>query len=161
MCGLHSIWPVALPGKSSLPTLGSLYLSFLNLQASIAEAWRVCRTGLLVPGRGRQQRQAGDSEPLRCQTSSLTLEGQARNWAFLLGRKHRLECLKEGRDSHDPNYFISATPTLYVTVPGPGELSCWYTSFYECLLPRPIFPSMPSLWAPKQAVFPLPAQLRL
>lgn len=119
--------------------VGGLYFSFLGLQASTNEAWRVCRTRLLEPGRDRQQRQTGDWEPLRCQASSLTLEGQSGNWAFLLGRKHRLESLKEGRDSHDP--ITSSRPgPLCVSVSGPGELSCWCPSFHDCPLLLPIFP---------------------
>lgn len=145
---------MALPGSpdSRLP-LGVCCFSLLDLQASTAEAPRVQRTRHLEPGRGRQQRHPGESasempglKPNPGRTS--------RDLDFHAGEGAQAgESLKEKIDSHDPNPFIDAMPS----VPGPGDLSfCWCPSCHGCLSPPSPHPSVhaPSLWAPKQAVSP-------
>lgn len=106
--------------------------------AFTAEAWGVHRTRHLEPCRGRQQRQPGD--PSASEMPGL----KQRSVIFMLRRKHRLESLKEGRDSFDPNpphqcwaRFMSPQQTP-VTCPArilPSMIVSSLTPFFHQYLP--------------------------
>lgn len=79
-CGLHSSWPVALPGGSDSSPLGFCYFSFLDLQASTTEAPRVQRTRHLEPGRGQQPQASPWKDKQR---AGLSCWGESTGWQRL------------------------------------------------------------------------------